>query len=132
MEVIAPNQIKLRVDERIYELIQLIKPTHEGESCSFLEGPLWATSKTTYREKLVHRSYWLINHHLYAIYKIDGPRTVVTYWRVSGRGNVNEITREDAVEVVNTRVGYVEDSALMELPPNDDPAIPYQTVNCDW
>jgi hypothetical protein len=132
VEVIAPNQIKLRIDEQIFELVSLIKPTHKTEACTFLEGPLWAASKTTYRDKLVHRSYWVINHHLYSIREINGPDETVTYWRVSGRGNINQITREDAIEVVNTRVGYVEDSDLMEIPLKDpEPAIPYN-VNQDW
>ena len=131
MEIVAQNRVKVPVDEFIYELIKVIKPKYSGDSCRFLEGPLWSTHKRTYNEKLVNRSYWLVNHHLYRVFKIESGRAVSTYWRVSGRGNVNPITKEEAIEVINNRVGYIEDSDL-ELPPNDDPEIPYNTPTCDW
>jgi len=132
MEIIGPNTLKLKLDERVYELITLIKPTHPGESCKFLEGSIWAIRRTYYNDKLANRVYHLINHHLYVVKLTEAVRRKEVYLRVSGRGNINEITREDAMEVVNTRVGYIEDSALQELPPDDDPSVPYNTVNCDW
>jgi len=132
MEIIGPNTLKLKLDERVYELINLIKPTHPGESCKFLEGSIWVTRKTYYNEKLANRVYHLINHHLYVVKLTEGVRRKEVYLRVSGRGNINEITREEAMDVVNTRVGYIEDSTLQELPPDDDPAVPYRTVTCDW
>ena len=131
MEFVAQNRVKVPIDEFIYELIKVIKPTHPGESCRFLEAPLWSTHKRTYNEKLVNRSYWLVNHHLYRVFKIENGRAKSTYWRISGRGNANEITKDEAIEIVNTRVGYVEDSDL-DPGPNDDPAIPYRTATCDF
>ena len=41
MEIISPNRVKVPVEEQLFELITLIKPTHDNEGCSFLEGPLW-------------------------------------------------------------------------------------------
>jgi putative N-acetylmannosamine-6-phosphate epimerase len=54
------------------------------------------------------------------------------YLRVSGRGNVNEITKEEAIEIIGLRKGYIEDSDLRDIGPNDDPEIPYNTPNCDF
>jgi hypothetical protein len=45
---------------------------------------------------------------------------------------VNEITKDEAMEIIKDRVGYVEDSTLMDIGPETDPAIPYTTVSCDW
>jgi len=61
---------------------------------------------------------------------MDGPTEVVSYWLVSGRGNINSIPYEKAFALVNERVGYVEDSDLEDLGPNTEPSIPYQ-VNQD-
>jgi hypothetical protein len=44
---------------------------------------------------------------------------------------VNEITKDEAVEIIKDRTGYVEDSFL-SLPESEDPEIPYRTANCDW
>lgn len=130
MEIVGNNVAKLRLDERIYEVISIIKPTHKTEPYTFLEGNLWATKMGYYNDKLVTRRYWLINHHIYSTHKMDGPTDRVSYWLVSGRGNINEIPYEKAFALVNERVGYVEDSDLAELGPNDEPSIPYQ-VNQD-
>ena len=132
MEIGGPNVIKVPANEEIAELIKLIKPTHPGYSCRFLEGYIWATARRTYNEKLVNRTYHLISHHLYVIKSINGVVPKHVYIRVSGRGNINEVTRDEAIEIINTRVGYVEDSELMELPLSDDPEIPYRTATCDW
>ena len=133
MQILAPNRIKLDSnDESVFELIKVIKPTHTGDSCRFFEGPLWIESKRKYNDKLVSRIYHLISHHLYKVSLRNAVDSEHTYLRVSGRGNINTITREEAIEVINTRVGYIEDSELMELPPNDDPEIPYLTATCDF
>ena len=132
MRVEGPNKIKLELEESIFELIKLIKPTHPGDSCRFLEGPLWAESTRKYNGWLVNRTYHVINHHLYKISLRNGVRSRHTYLRVSGRGNVNEITKDEAMEIIKDRVGYVEDSTLMDIVPETDPAIPYTTVSCDW
>ena len=132
MEITGPNNLKLSIEESVFELIKLIKPTHPKDSCKFLEGPLWTVAKRTYKDKLVSRHYHLINHHLYKVSFRNAVDSEHTYLRVSGRGNINTITREEAIEVINTRVGYIEDSELMELPPNDDPEIPYLTATCDF
>jgi hypothetical protein len=132
IEIVGHNTAKLRLDERIYEVISIIKPTHMTEPYNFLEGNLWVTRKGFYNDKLVNRVYHLINHHIYSTYKMDGPTECATYWLVSGRGNINEITYEKACALVNERVGYVEDSDLaVKFGPNDEPAIPYE-VNQDW
>jgi len=129
MEIVGNNTAKLRLDERIYEVISIIKPTHKTEPCIFLEGNLWATRKGFYNDKLATRTFWLINHHIYSTYNMDGPVERVSYWLVSGRGNINSIPYEKAFALVNERVGYIEDSDL-ELGAETDPAIPYQ-VNQD-
>jgi hypothetical protein len=132
MQVVGPNRIKLELNESVFELIKLIKPTHLGDVCSFLEGPLWMDSPPRkYNGRLVSRSYWLINHHLYKVSLRNQVRSKHTYLRVSGRGNVNEITKDEAVEIIKDRTGYVEDSFL-SLPESEDPEIPYRTANCDW
>ena len=134
MEFVSPNTIKVPVEESIYELITLIKPEHEKDKCLFMEGPLWKTGERTYKEKLVNRTYHLPNHHLYRLQTKENGRIKSIYLRVSGRGNVNEISREEAVEVVKNRSGYVDDYDLMNFGPerDPDPAIPYLTSNCDW
>ena len=130
MEIVSSNTAKLRLDERIYEVISIIKPTHKTEPCVFLEGNIWCTRKTHYNDKLVNRVYHVTNHHIYSTHKMDGPTERVSYWLVSGRGNINEISYEKAFALINERVGYVEDSDL-ELGVETDPAVPYQ-VNQDW
>ncbi len=130
MEIVGHNAAKLRLDERIYEVISIIKPTHKTEPYTFLEGSIWSVRKTYYNDKLVNRVYHTPNHHIYAVHKMDGPTDKVSYWLVSGRGNINEISYERAFALVNERVGYVEDSDLAELGLNDEPSIPYQ-VNQD-
>ena len=131
IEITGPNSVKLPLSEHIYEVISLIKPTHDKEKCTFLEGPLWATRRGHYNDKLVNLSFWLTNHHIYALYKMDvWPIEKATYYRVSGRGNINEIDYERAFALVNERVGYIEDSD-MDLGVETDPSIPYQ-VNQDW
>ena len=129
MEITGQNKIKLPLTERIYEIISIIKPTHKTEPFTFLEGPIWIVRKTHYNDKLVNRVYHTPNHHIYAVHKMDGPTDRVSYWLVSGRGNINEISYERAFALVNERVGYIEDSD-MELGVETDPAIPYQ-VNQD-
>lgn len=129
MEIVGHNAAKLRLDERIYEVISIIKPTHKTEPYTFLEGNLQVTRKGFYNDKLVTRSYHLVNHHLYATHYMDGPTEKVEYWLVSGRGNINEIPFTKAFALINERVGYIEDSD-MELGAETDPAIPYQ-VNQD-
>lgn len=131
MEVVDHNTIKLNHDERIFEVISLIKPTHDKEKCTFLEGHIWGSKKTYYNNKLANRFFHVVNHHIYSIYHMEGPNEKVSYWLVSGRGNVNPISYEQAFALVNERVGYVEDSDLAELGPNTEPSIPYQ-VNQDW
>jgi hypothetical protein len=135
MDVMEPNKIKLPLDEKINEVIQIVKPTHEHESCSFLEGPLWAVRKTFYNDKLANRVYHLVNHHLYAVYRMKGAVETVTYLKVSGRGNINEVTLEDAIDAVKKRKGYIDDFELMNeifesTAENPDPSIPYN-VNQD-
>ena len=132
MEIAGQNTIKVAADEEISELIKLIKPTYPNENCKFLEGYIWATAKRTYNEKLVNRTFHLINHHLYVVKAIGGVTPKHTYLRVSGRGNINVVTREEALDVVNKRVGYVEDSDLMKCPADDSGEIPYNTPTCDW
>jgi hypothetical protein len=134
VEATGPNIVKVPIDEQLFELITLIKPTHRDEGCSFLEGPLWAAAKRTYNEKLVNRTYHLPNHHLYRLQKVEGSRVKSTYWRVSGRGNLNLVTKEEAIEVIGQRSGYVDDYDLMNFGPktDPDPAIPYTTPNCDF
>jgi len=129
MEIVGNNTAKLRLDERIYEVISIIKPTHKTEPYNFLEGNLQIARKGFYNDKLVNRVYHVINHHIYSTHKMDGPTDRVSYWLVSGRGNINEISYERAFALVNERVGYIEDSD-MELGVETDPAIPYQ-VNQD-
>lgn len=129
MEIVSSNTAKLRLDERIYEVISIIKPTHKTEPYNFLEGNLQIARKGFYNDKLVNRVYHVINHHIYSTHKMDGPTDRVSYWLVSGRGNINEISYERAFALVNERVGYIEDSD-MELGVETDPAIPYQ-VNQD-
>jgi hypothetical protein len=136
MDVMEPNKIKLPLDERIYEIISIIKPTHDTEPYTFLEGHMWAVRKTFYNDKLANRVYHLINHHIYAVYRMKGALERVTYLKVSGRGNINESPLEEVIEAVKKRKGYIEDSELMneiveigiEEP---DPSIPYE-VNQDW
>ena len=130
MEIVGNNTAKLRLDERIYEVISIIKPTHKTEPYNFLEGNLQIARKGFYNDKLVNRVYHVINHHIYSTHKMDGPTDRVAYWLVSGRGNINEISYERAFALVNERVGYIEDSD-MDLGVETDPAIPYQ-VNKDW
>ena len=130
MEIVGNNTAKLRLDERIYEVISIIKPTHKTEPYTFLEGNLQIARKGFYNDKLVNRVYHVINHHIYSTHKMDGPTDRVSYWLVSGRGNINEISYERAFALVNERVGYIEDSD-MDLGVETDPAIPYQ-VNQDW
>ena len=132
MEITGPNNLKLNIDESVFELIKLIKPTHPEDACKCLEGPLWTVAKRTYKEKLVSRHYHLINHHLYVVRSINGVVPSYVYLRVSGRGNINEVTKDEAFEVIKTRVGYVEDSDLADLGPNTDPEIPYRTATCDF
>ena len=132
MEIISPNRVKVPVEEQLFELITLIKPTHDNEGCSFLEGPLWKIGERTYNEKLVNRTFHLPNHHIYRLQRIESGRVKSTYWRISGRGNVNLVTKEEAIEVVKNRSGYVDDYDLMNIGPNDDPEIPYRTATCDW
>ena len=136
IEITGPNSVKLPLSEHIYEVISLIKPTHDKEECTFLEGPLWATRRGHYNDKLVNLSFWLTNHHIYAVYKTEvWPVEKATYYRVSGRGNINEVTLEEAIDAVKKRKGYIEDFELMnkifaiglEEP---DPSIPYE-VNQD-
>jgi hypothetical protein len=131
-EVVSPNTIKVPVEEQLFELIKLIKPEHDGDTCKFLEGYLWATAKRTYNEKLVNRTYWVVNHHLYRLEERNGVKSKSTYWRISGRGNVNQVTKEEAIEVVKERTGYVEDSDLWKFPADDSGEIPYRTATCDW
>jgi hypothetical protein len=135
MDVMDPNKIKLPLDERIYEIINIIKPTHDTEPYTFLEGHIWAVRKTYYNDKLANRVYHLINHHIYAVYRMKGAVEKVEYYRVSGRGNVNLISEEEALAAVKKRKGYIEDFELMneifEMSMEDpDPSIPY-VVNQD-
>ena len=131
MEVTAPNSVKIEApDEQIYELIKLIRHKYDN-SCHFLRGPMWRTGKRTYNEKLVNSQFHLVNHHIYEVQKNDDIKLVKTYWRVSGRGNVNPITRTEAIEIIDKRTDYVEDSDLWEVPADDSGAIPYNP-SCDW
>ena len=134
MEVVAQNTIKVPVEEQLFELITLIKPEHDGDVCKFLEGYLWPTAKRTYNEKLVNRTYHVVNHHLYRLQETEngGVRMKSTYLRVSGRGNVNEVSKDEAIDAVKERTGYVEDSDLWKFPADDSGEIPYNTPNCDW
>ena len=134
MQIVGPNTIKVPIEEKIEELIQIIEPTHDGEDRDFLKGPLWSSRKTKYNDKLVSRTYHVINHHVYAVSSVNGTRRKHTYLRVSGRGNINEMTREDAIEVVCQRKGYVLDIDIADVDKIDvpkDPSIPYE-VNQDW
>jgi hypothetical protein len=130
MEVLEPNLVTIPVEEQIYELIKLIKDSPNNK-VEFLMGPLWRVDTVTYNEKLVSRIYHLINHHIYVV-QTPGIKGKGVYLRVSGRGNVNEITKEEAIEIVGLRKGYVEDGELGNIGPNDDPEIPYLTPNCDF
>jgi hypothetical protein len=134
VEILGPNAIKIQLDEKIEELIKIIEPTHDGEGRDFLKGPLWIQRKTKYNDKLVSRTYHLINHHLYAVSKVNGTRRNHTYLRVSGRGNVNTISKDEATDIVCKRKGYVLDIDVADIGQTDlpkDPSIPYE-VNQDW
>jgi hypothetical protein len=134
MEITNPNQIKLRANETIYELIQPITPGHEKDHVNFLEGPLWRTART-YNNKLATHSYKLINEHLYVVRTIDesGTKIKKQYLKVSSRGNINEISYDEALSIVRKRKGYVSDDELLDIGPNTDPAIPdCDTATCDW
>jgi hypothetical protein len=131
MEITGPNEVKITNDEHIYELIKLIKHKYENV-CHFYRGPLWKTAERKYNDKLVWRSFHLINHHIYELQERGDLKIKKSYWRVSGRGNVNPLSREEAIEIISKRTDYVEDSDLGDLGPNDDPEIPYRTPNCDF
>lgn len=131
MQILGPNKIKLELNERVFELIRLIKPTHAGDRCRFLEGPIWTEATRKYKGRLVSRMYHLINHHCYKVSHGTGVNSSHTYLRVSGRGNVNCITKEEAMEAVRSS-GYISDADLIKLPQDDNPEIPYLTVNCDY
>ncbi|MGA3315282.1 MAG: hypothetical protein ABSC64_02450 [Candidatus Korobacteraceae bacterium] len=93
----------------------------------FLEGPLWKIDATRHEGGVIEsRIYHLVNHHVYVIRTLDaGVDSDTFYIQVSGRGNVNEISRENALEVVGLRTGYVEDYDFHfdePLPPLDNPA----------
>ena len=130
MEVIEPNLVTIPAEDQIYELIKLIKDSR-GNKVDFLMGPLWREDTITYDGKLVSRIYHLINHHIYIVQTL-GVAGKNVYLRVSGRGNVNEITKEEAIEIIGLRKGYIEDSDLRDIGPNDDPEILYLTSTCDW
>ncbi len=131
MDIIAPNTVKVNApDEQIYELIKLIKHKYDN-TCHFLRGPLWRTAKRTYSEKLINCRFHLVNHHIYELQENGSAKVTKSYWKVSGRGNINLITREEAIEVIDKRTDYVEDIDLLDLGPDDDPSVPYYG-NCDW
>jgi hypothetical protein len=130
MEITAPNTIKVSTEEKIFELIKLIRHKYD-KSCHFYRGPLWKIGERSYNEKLVNTTYHLVNGHVYELQENGAAKVSKTYWRVSGRGNVNPISREEAIEIVDKRTDYVEDVDLLDLGPDDDPAIPY-FENQDW
>lgn len=105
--------VKLRPDESIFELIKLIKPSRKQDTCTFLKGPLWMVGKTMYKEKLANRIYSLIKRHVYRVEHADKGLIVCTYLKVSSKGNVHEITREEACEIIDARTDYVEDFFVM-------------------
>jgi hypothetical protein len=121
MEITAPNTIKLQSEESIFKLIKIIK---DGKKLKFLEGPIWKTNERPYSGKLATRTYHLVNHYFYVVRKNHDAREEKMYLRVSGRGNVHEITYDKARDIICKRTGFVDSSELMKLKPSADPAIP--------
>jgi hypothetical protein len=84
-----------------------------------------------YRNKLINTTYHVISHHIYELQENGVAKVTKTYWRISGRGNPHEITREEAIEIIYARKGYIDDYDSMNLGPDTSPNIPYN-ASCDW
>ena len=131
MEILSSYLIKTKANEEVSELIQIIK---SGKELKFLEGPLWMDKPPrTYRNRLTSRQYRLIGNHIYRLKSVNGTRVHKIYLSVSDHGKIKEITYDEAFKIVCERKGYVEDSDLQKLEPNDDPSIPAcDAGTCDW
>jgi hypothetical protein len=93
---------------------------------------LWIREEGIYAKKLVSRTYHLINHHVYVVRKNVNAKGIKTYLLVSGRGNINEITREKACVIVKKRKKYVDDYTLEPPMSIEDETLPDQFGDRDW